>query len=107
MIERIFGAMKKRFKVLLLPPEYPFTTQAQIIPALALLHNFIMHHDPGEISHDDLDDEDGSEPGADDVEGALQATTSREERTRAAEHRDRIALAMWNEYSTRAPHRRV
>ena len=71
MIERIFGAMKKHFKVLLLLPEYPFTTQAQIIFALVLLHNFIMHHDPGEISHDDLDDEDSSEPDADDVGSVL------------------------------------
>jgi hypothetical protein len=50
MIERIFSALKKCFKVLLFTQEYSFGTQAQIISAMALLHNFIVIYDPSEIS---------------------------------------------------------
>lgn len=60
-IEQIFGVMKKRFRVLLLTQEYSFATQAQIIPALAVLHNFISLHDPGETSELELELEIGSD----------------------------------------------
>ena len=46
VIERIFGVMKKRFRVLLLPQEYPIVTQVQLVSALAVVHNFIRLFDP-------------------------------------------------------------
>lgn len=42
--------MKKHFKVLPLAQEYSLATQVQLDPALAVLHNFIMIHNPGKVS---------------------------------------------------------
>ena len=96
-IERIFGILKKRFKVLLLTQEYSFATQAQIVPALAALHNFILIHDSNDISEDELELE--AEPVAGDAWSNYQVAVSREERTRATKRRDTIALAMWENYT--------
>jgi hypothetical protein len=101
IIERIFGVLKKRFKVLLLAQEYSFTTQARIIPALAALHNFIITHDPSEISLQEVETEMNEDNGW----GAHQAAIPREERSRAVERRDGIALAMWEEYTARQARR--
>jgi hypothetical protein len=97
--------MKKRFRVLLLAQEYSFATQAQIIPALAVLHNFISLHDPGKTSELELELETGSD--ADDAWSIHQAAIPREERTRAAKHRDRIASEMWKDYTARHRNRQL
>jgi len=57
-IERIFGILKRRFRILHLPPEYSMSIQALIPPALAALHNFIWQHNPDEIQMYDNDDDD-------------------------------------------------
>ena len=96
--------MKKRFKVLLLAQEYSLATQALIVPALAALHNLIIVHDPGDISlHED---ETIAGSNADDAWSTHQAAISREERTRANDRRDQLAMAMWNDYIARAARRR-
>ncbi|KAG9400208.1 hypothetical protein AC1031_022016 [Aphanomyces cochlioides] len=41
-IERIFGVLKKRFKILESSPGYPFTTQVNLVYTLCALHNAIM-----------------------------------------------------------------
>ncbi len=48
-MERIFGVLKHRFRILQLPSEYNMDIQAQIPPALAALYNFIREWDPEEI----------------------------------------------------------
>ncbi|KAE8250713.1 hypothetical protein A4X13_0g4463 [Tilletia indica] len=52
VIERIFGIMKERFKVLLLGSDYPLKTQVALFPALAVVHNFIRLVDPQDIMSD-------------------------------------------------------
>jgi DDE superfamily endonuclease len=104
-IERIFGILKKRFKVLLLAQEYSFATQAQIVPAVAALHNFILAHNPNE----ELTTEDETEPNVDnedDDQGIHQAAVPYNERTRAGERRDRMAMEMWEDYIERQAHNR-
>ena len=54
MIERIFGVLKRRFRILVCPPEYSMEIQARIPPALCALHNFICRADPTDI--DDYSD---------------------------------------------------
>ena len=49
VIERIFGVLKQRFRILQLPPEYDISIQALIPSALAALHNFIQRYNPDEI----------------------------------------------------------
>ncbi|KAF7311999.1 DDE Tnp4 domain-containing protein [Mycena indigotica] len=45
IIERIFGVIKKRWRILTIPPAYRMSLQARIPPALAALHNFIIETD--------------------------------------------------------------
>jgi hypothetical protein len=89
--------MKKRFKVLLLPQEYSFTTQTQLIAALAALHNFIIIHDSRDIYEEEVE----FEMSTDDSRGEHQGAVPREEQIRAAERRDHMAMTMWEEYVAR------
>ena len=54
VIERIFGVLKQRFRILLLPPRYPLDFQPCIPAALCALQNFIreMDHDEGTLPTD-------------------------------------------------------
>ena len=68
VIEQIFGVLKRRFRILLIAPEYNLKVQARIPVALSALHNFIRIHDPeeGSVSEDINDhyvsnDTDGNE----------------------------------------------
>ncbi|KAG2745074.1 hypothetical protein P692DRAFT_20742611, partial [Suillus brevipes Sb2] len=106
VIERIFGVLKQRFRILLLPPAYAMEIQAQIPAALCVLHNFIRVHDPSE-SNIPIDDEDGeadvgAEDAVADTRDAEDATAMEEDNEhdfrQAAELRDRIAEAMWAQY---------
>ena len=45
--------MKKRFRVLLLPQEYPIEMQVRLVSALAALHNIIRVYDPDDRVIDD------------------------------------------------------
>jgi hypothetical protein len=108
VIERIFGILKKRFRILLLPPEYDMEIQARIPSALCALHNFIRQHDPLEFI--DLDEELGSgneehrdhgDHGLDGHDHGELSTTSvvdASERDRARTKRDHIANEMWVQY---------
>ena len=40
-IERIFGILKKRFKIFKVQLEFPFSTQVKLVNALCCLHNII------------------------------------------------------------------
>lgn len=54
VIERIFGVLKQRFRILHLPPHYPLDFQARIPVALCALQNFIheIDHDEGALPTD-------------------------------------------------------
>jgi hypothetical protein len=98
VIERIFGVLKRRFRILLLAPEYNLDIQARIPTALCAIHNFIRTHDAegeslsgtgdgphhGNENHDDFDP-DGVDPM---VAAEMDADV----------RRDEIAQAMWEDY---------
>ena len=94
MIEWIFGILKHKFRILLIPPEYSLEIQACIPAALATVYNFICHHEPGEdeiinnkklISGMAENDDDNAEW----TDGGVgEQDTSR----------DSIASAMWEQY---------
>jgi hypothetical protein len=95
IIERIFGVLKRRYRILLLAPEYSMHIQARIPAALCALHNFISIHDPTEevIYDDDHDNEDAAV--ADDhIAPAAVAIGVDGPSVR----RDRIAQEMWDDY---------
>lgn len=63
VIERIFGVLKGRFRILLLATRYSLDIQVRIPSALCAIHNFIRHHDPDnrEDSYSDDSDDDDSD----------------------------------------------
>ena len=102
VIERIFGILKRHFRILLLAPEYDMDVQARVPPALSALHNFIRQHDPSDI--EDYANTNMTEfthhihvdgPGVGDL--AMHAMTTAE-RDQADAKREKIAQDMWNSY---------
>lgn len=99
VIERIFGVVKHRFKLLVVSPEYDLATQAKMVPAICVLHNFIRIHDV-----DDLPVVSDSQRRAvlrdvsADTLGSLGGDISNAEKNRASELRESIAKEMWNSY---------
>jgi hypothetical protein len=102
-IERIFGVVKKRFRILLLAPEYKKDKglQNRIPSALIAIHNFIRHYDQDE---EKLPGSDAISilPSAGDNSTPLPtppATQSAAAARRAVDdRRDTIAQAMWDSY---------
>jgi hypothetical protein len=93
-VERIFGVLKRRFVILIRPPEYSMDIQARIPPALAATHNFIRKHDEDEIF--EFEDPVDAQPGNYGVLGGGPAR--RAEVVRATSKRDHIASIMWTSY---------
>ena len=94
VIERIFGVLKHRFRILLLAPEYSVHIQARIPAALCAIHNFIIIHDPAEDII--LTDDDNDNPPVDHDHEASAAAAA--EIDTPSEKRDNIAQAMWDDY---------
>ena len=99
MIEQIFGVLKQKFCILHLAPEYTLEVQACIPAALAAIHNFTHHHEPGEEEEDGEGevDGDGNEP----ISGRVKNDNDEAEWAGINEldmRRDGIATAMWEQY---------
>jgi hypothetical protein len=75
----------------MLAPEYSLRVQAQLILALAVLHNFIRIHDPSDLPTEDDDAQDyaNNENGLQDNAGVNDT---------GARFREEIALRMWQDY---------
>jgi hypothetical protein len=95
VIERIFGVLKQRFRILHLSPPYSMDIQAQIPAALCCIHNFIRFHDlsEGVLPEDYLDAH--STHTANWEQAAEEAPTAN---NNLHAQRDLIAHAMWVEY---------
>jgi hypothetical protein len=99
VIERIFGVLKRRFRILLIGPEYDVKVQAQIPAALCAIHNFIRIHNPQEEAilgeeeqvnqHVDAGDDNVQQTGFVEANDATNPVVKR---------RDTIAQEMWNDY---------
>lgn len=98
-IERIFGVLKKRFRILLIAPEYNLNIQARLPAALCTIHNFIRIHTPDEPA-DQYDADSimfgggGGGGNLDDDQPAGETAGDGE----PSERRDAIAQAMWDDY---------
>ena len=107
VIERIFGVLKRRFRILVHPPEFDMDTQSRLPPALAALHNFIRMNDPDDMAEfgDNVDD---PQPGIRADKGQLSEGVPRAaEKRRAKETRDRIAQEMWVQYQAELARRNL
>lgn len=107
VVERVFGVLKKHWGILTHPPQFSMSIQAQIPPALAATHNFIMDNDPHDIDNyltsvlqDDLDP--NPRVAMENEFGTLaNQAVSRAEKDRAALYWDQISQAMWDNYQAR------
>src|ERR1700733_3755611 len=95
VIERIFGVLKKRFRILLIGPEYDITIQAQIPAALCAIHNFIRIHDPQE---EELEDNGDTNSGGHTGDGFARQVSNIEGNDAVTHRRNMIAQAMWSSY---------
>jgi hypothetical protein len=99
VIEHIFGVLKNCFQILALPPFYPMSVQACIPPALCLVHNVILVHDPDDmIDYCQVNNDDIVVP--EHNTGMLAEGPSSDEACICANnHRDAIARQMWTDYN--------
>ena len=90
MIERIFGVIKRKFKILAQAAEYSIDTQVDLVLALCGLYNFIRQYK--DIDHElveiELEDEEGAE--ANEVKGTGNKYMNNK--------REEIAQQMWKDY---------
>ena len=96
VIERAFGVLKNRFRILLLPVRYTLEIQARIPVALCAIHNFITLNNPVDVSDDDYDDLSGSDEDDDSGDDEDDEDNPRDDGARNL--RDQIASTMWNDY---------
>lgn len=100
VIERIFGVLKRRFRILQLAPEYNMDTQGRLPAALCALHNFIRTHDPDDETEmreigGDIVDEDVPGPF---IPAAEPQAGGGAIRNQAIALRNRIASELWEQY---------
>ncbi|KAH1082195.1 hypothetical protein J1N35_021956 [Gossypium stocksii] len=96
-IERVFGILKKRFRVLDAEPFWSFQTQVDIVLACCIIHNHIMGVDPCDLLNQRLFEE----PDSDLIIPTLTEREEREEARKWSAKRDKIAQTMWADYMTR------
>jgi hypothetical protein len=103
-IERIFGVVKRKFKILQRPPEFSIRQQVQLVLALTALHNFVISRQASsDVDYHDLDEFDEAEwspPAPPDVE-----TRYGEAKVAMQRLRDEIAEQMWADYIAILQHR--
>jgi hypothetical protein len=90
VIKRIFGVVKRKFKILTVAPEFSIDTQTHLVLALLGLFNFIRMQE-GIILLSDVTPSAGDE--------VPEATTVSQEGSDAIKaFRDRLAKEMWLQY---------
>jgi len=95
IVERIFGVAKKHFSILRETNEYPMLTQAKIVSACGVTHNFIRNFDPDDMP--EPVEPEGISPAL--YTGDLGAgSIGPQETRRASKQREDIAKAMWLSY---------
>lgn len=102
VIERLFGVLKREFKMACEPNEYPIRIQCLIHLSLTLLHNFLRVWEPSRYS-DELDPKHWRQPAninphsnEDIGNNTPQPTNAQFSRHDAL--RERIATEMWLQY---------
>ena len=92
-VERAFGSLKGRFKILASRPFFPYRTQVDIVMACCILHNFILSHGVDEFvpSEDNWIAQNVSQQGRTQRE-------IREENNDWVQFRQVIAQQMWEDF---------
>ncbi|KIK16370.1 hypothetical protein PISMIDRAFT_73011, partial [Pisolithus microcarpus 441] len=95
VVERIIGVLKRRFHILMVPPEYSMHIQARLPPALACIHNFIHTWDPVDIDDPEVVQE-AQDVGM--VGSIADGVPTNAERAWMSAKREEIAARMWASY---------
>jgi DDE superfamily endonuclease len=97
-IERIFGVLKRKFKILKTAPEYSIQTQVDIVLALIALFNFTRSRD-GDIVDNYICT---AETDIEDIQPttleSIESTSTKAEARSMDILRDKIAEDMWKDY---------
>jgi DDE superfamily endonuclease len=99
VIERSFGILKGRFKILTIPRAFKIEAQARIVPALCVLNNILINI--REEIDLELEAEDPEDSDSETVQEHRGFTITNAESRRAGKKRDEISTAMWNDYQSR------
>ena len=96
-VEKAWGILKQRFKILKVAAPFPYKTQVKIVVACCVLHNFIARHQENdkyfnmlnglEMNEDEDEVEEEEDP---------QYMVGADESLRGEQLRNRIALQLWN-----------
>ncbi|XP_021860979.2 protein ALP1-like isoform X2 [Spinacia oleracea] len=89
-VERAFGVLKKRFRVLDAEPFWPFKTQVDVVLACCVIHNYLRGVDPNDPIAREVDMEMNSQ----DARAPLTQREVREETKECVKKRNAISLAM-------------
>lgn len=96
-IERIFGVVKRKFKILATAAEFSIDTQVHLVLAVLGLYNFIRHQEGADLTEDI--EEEADEDAATGDTTPLPPSSNQLQGARAMkEFRDRIAQEMWKDY---------
>lgn len=103
VIERIFGVLKRRWRILQSAPELHLRDQAGLVYALTAIHNFIQQNsEDSELLETLVDEEldyDAIQRELEELaEGVVPGSEYYQENSQMKEIRDRIAQAMWDDY---------
>ncbi|KNA10662.1 hypothetical protein SOVF_142290 [Spinacia oleracea] len=93
-VERAFGVLKKRFRVLDAEPFWPFKTQVDVVLACCVIHNYLRGIDPNDPIAREVDMEMNSQ----DARAPLTRREVREETKECVKKRNAISLVMWTAY---------
>lgn len=101
VVERIFGVLKRKYKVLSHPLEYSTQTQVLLVLALTALHNFVRQHE-GPNADDNLAKEIDTSAAEEEGESEPPIRSIFESSNNASKimdtFRDQIAQRMWEDY---------
>ncbi|XP_031090557.1 protein ALP1-like [Ipomoea triloba] len=99
VIERCFGLLKGKWKILASPSFFPIKTQVNIIIACCLLHNLIRRNTIIEEREEDvIEDLEASNNETDDEEDEVEYVTSIQPNDECANFRNNLALDMFNSW---------
>ncbi|KNE95485.1 hypothetical protein PSTG_11197 [Puccinia striiformis f. sp. tritici PST-78] len=98
VVERIFGCLKSKFKILTSPSEHNIHSQVQLVYAITMLWNFLRHHNQYEIvpEADKLDL--AHDPESNETINPPICRRTRAENARMVALRTRLADKMWKQY---------
>jgi hypothetical protein len=97
VVERIFGCLKAKFKILTTPSEHCVHSQVQLVYALTMLWNFLRKHNQHEDLPEANNEDESRNDTTPDVTQSVYRRTAAEDSAMVSK-RNRMADKMWSQY---------